>query len=359
MNKPGGIYYSDYLQLDKLLDAQKLESGQNGSTAHDEMLFIIVHQAYELWFKQVLFEIDSVIGMFGDDIVDDRQIGLIVARLERIHTIQRLMVGKIDVLETMTPLDFLEFRDLLVPASGFQSIQFKEFEIKLGLKRKQRIPSDREFIFSRLSDEDRQRMEKAENSPSLFEETEKWLERFPFLDFEGFNFWNEYESAVANMLESDEKIIAQNPTLPDVVRKHQMVELEATRVRFRAILDKDKFKELQEQGDFRLSHRATLAALFIHLYRDEPMLQLPFRYLTCLVEIDELMTTWRSRHGIMVHRMLGSRIGTGGSSGHEYLSRTTQQNRVFTDLFNLSTFLLRRSDLPVLPDEVRKRLGFH
>jgi tryptophan 2,3-dioxygenase len=88
------------------------------------------------------------------------------------------------------------------------------------------------------------------------------------------------------------------------------------------------------------------------------MLQLPYRYLTCLVEVDELFTTWRSRHAIMVHRMLGAKIGTGGSSGHDYLSRTTQQNRIFKDLFNLSTFLIPRSDLPQLPAKVIDSMRF-
>lgn len=356
--KPGGLYYGDYLQLDKLLDAQHLESEKQGAMAHDEMLFIIVHQAYELWFKQILFELRSVIAMFGDDIVDERQMGLMVARLRRIHSIQRLLVDQIDVIETMTPLDFLEFRDLLVPASGFQSLQFKEVEIALGLKRDMRIPSDREFIYSRLSESDRQKMQARESDTSLLEATEQWLERMPFLNFGQFNFWQAYDVAVQKMLASDRKIIENNPTLPDVVRQHQLVELEVTHVRFQEILNEEKFDQLSETGEYRLSHKATLAALFIHLYRDEPALQLPFRYLTCLVEIDELFTTWRSRHALMVHRMLGSRIGTGGSSGHDYLSRTTQQNRVFTDLFNLSTFLIPRSDLPQLPDSVRQSMGF-
>ena len=134
--------------------------------------------------------------------------------------------------------------------------------------------------------------------------------------------------------------------------------MEATRTRFSAILDGGKYQELQESGEFRFSHSAMLAAVFINLYRDEPMLQLPHRYLTCLVEVDELFTTWRSRHAIMVHRMLGAKIGTGGSSGHDYLRRTTQHNRVFTDLFNLSTFLIPRSDLPGLPEKIVDSMRF-
>ncbi|MGI9518248.1 MAG: tryptophan 2,3-dioxygenase family protein, partial [Pirellulaceae bacterium] len=281
-----------------------------------------------------------------------------VARLERVHTIQRLMLDQIDVIETMTPLDFLEFRDLLIPASGFQSVQFKELEIALGLKRDMRLPVDREFIYSRLSDDDRDRMEQAEQQTSLLEVTEEWLERLPFLNFGDFDFWKEYGEAVERMLNSDRQIIENNPTLPEVVREHQLRELDLTRTRFDAILDVSKYEELRGEGEFRFSHSAMLAAIFIRLYRDEPMLQLPSRYLTCLVEIDELFTSWRSRHAIMVHRMLGARIGTGGSSGHDYLSRTARQNRVFTDLFNLSTFLIPRSDLPKLPESMVDSMRF-
>ena len=103
------------------------------------------------------------------------------------------------------------------------------------------------------------------------------------------------------------------------------------------------------EGRRRLSHRATRAALFIHLYRDQPILHLPFRFLTLLVDVDELLATWRYRHALMVHRMIGTKIGTGGSSGHRYLLATVERNKVFTDLYDLSTFLISRSALPPLP----------
>jgi tryptophan 2,3-dioxygenase len=160
------------------------------------------------------------------------------------------------------------------------------------------------------------------------------------------------------MLESDTQIIKTNPTLTDREKQSQLNELLMTRTRFESLLDKNKFEALRNSGDFRFSHGGFLAALFINLYRDEPMLYSPFRYLTLLLDIDELFTNWRQRHAMMVQRMLGTKIGTGGSSGHDYLSATTRQNRVFLDLFKLSTFLIPREDLPVLPDELRRGLGF-
>ncbi|MCB0765061.1 MAG: hypothetical protein KDB84_10170, partial [Flavobacteriales bacterium] len=114
------VYYPDYLQLDKILGAQAPESDKHGVDAHDEMLFIIIHQAYELWFKQILHEVGSVIDMFKDGHVDDDggELNIAVHRLERVNTILGLLVHLMDVMETMTRLGFLDFRDLLRPASG-------------------------------------------------------------------------------------------------------------------------------------------------------------------------------------------------------------------------------------------------
>lgn len=355
----GDLYYPDYLKLSQILSAQELESEKAGKPAHDEMLFVITHQAYELWFKQILFELNSVIDIFSGEKVDDKQMGVAIARLERIHVIQRLLILQIEVIETMTPLDFLEFRDLLVPASGFQSLQFKEIEIALGLKREQRIEADQEFFYTRLRDRDREDLDKFENRPTLLELIDRWLQRMPFLEFKDFRFWEEYKEAVEKMLESDLKIVETSPSLSPRERKVQLDSLNATRARFETLLDEEKFEQLRENGDFRLSWRSTLAALFIHLYRDEPLVHLPFLLLTSLVEIDEMFTNWRSRHALMVQRMLGTKIGTGGSSGHDYLSATTQRNRVFIDLFTISTFLISRSERPELPAELKQALGFY
>lgn len=353
-----GIYYSDYLQLEKILGAQELESAKVGSPAHDEMLFIITHQAYELWFKQIVFELESVIDVFDDPQVEDKKMATAIHRLERIKQIQKVLIQQIDVIETMTPLDFLEFRDLLTPASGFQSIQFKQIEIMLGIKRKNRIKADKEFFHSRLTKSDLKILDELEEKPSMLDLTDRWLCRMPFLEFNDFDFWQEYSKAVDRMLESDTEIIKNNGTLTDRETEFQLKGLEFTRIRFQSLLDVKKFNKLRDEGEFRFSHNAMLAALFINLYRDEPMLYSPFRLLTLLADVDDLLTNWRQRHMVMVQRMLGSKIGTGGSSGHDYLNATTLKNRVFLDLFKLSTFLIPRADLPVLPEELRRGMGF-
>lgn len=351
-------YYPEYLQLDKLLDAQHPESQKYGAEAHDETLFIIVHQAYELWFKQVLHEIYSILPVLSQSHVDESNISTVNLRLERIHRIQDVLVDQIDILETMTPLDFLDFRDYLIPASGFQSLQFKEIEILLGLKSEYRINFDKKSFYSRLSEKDRNYLMDLEEKPSLFDGVEKWLERMPFLEFGDFKFWNIFKDAVETMLSHDEKVLKEADYLSDAEKTFQLNDLENTHATFDALFDKEKYNELKTQGRFRMSQEATLSALFINLYREQPMLNGPFRLLQSLVEIDEKFTTWRYRHTTMVLRMIGSKIGTGGSAGHDYLRQTTQNNRFFRDLFNLTTFLIPRSELPKLPDEVIKAMNF-
>src|SRR5690606_26355178 len=155
------VYYSEYLQLDKILNAQAPESAKEGIRADDEMLFIIIHQTYELWFKQILHELSVVRGIFKQEAIPDNapDIYNAVHRLKRVCRILEVGVGPLAVLETMTPLDFLDFRDLLRPASGFQSIQFKMVEATLGLEYEQR--HGKAFYLSQLNQEDIARVQEA------------------------------------------------------------------------------------------------------------------------------------------------------------------------------------------------------
>lgn len=357
-NNPPPVHYGEYLQLEKLLDCQHLESQKYGEPAHDEMLFILTHQAYELWFKQIVHELKAIADVFDDPKVEETEMGRVIHLLSRIKTIQQVLLQQIDIIETMTPLDFLEFRDLLVPASGFQSIQFKQIEIMLGIKRDQRSSADQDFFFTRLRPEEREELLELEKLPSLVDLADRWLSRMPFLNFGTFDFWKQYQDAFQSMHQRDRRIVTENPAISEVRREQQLAHLDAMKLQFSAILDEDKYNSLREKGDFRFSHRAFLASLFIHLYRDQPILHLPFRFLTLLVEIDQLMTSWRARHSLMVQRMLGRKIGTGGSSGADYLDETTKRNRIFLDLYSISTYLLPRSELPVLSDDLQQALDF-
>ena len=353
------VHYKNYLGLQELLNAQHLRSAElDAEPAHDEMLFIIVHQAYELWFKQIIHELQSVIKMFHAGNVDERNIGTAIHRLNRIVEIQKLLIEQIRIMETMTPLDFLDFRNHLFPASGFQSFQFRMIENLLGLEEKKRMTYNGCPYFSVFSVHRQEQLKSASTEGSLFDSMEDWLERTPFIQLGKFDFLASYKAAVNRMLEKEAKAIRASNYLNEEEKEMRLQMLGNTDTYFEAVLNKDKHNELIEKGELRLSYDATIAALFINLYRDEPILHLPFQFLTALVDIDESLTTWRHRHAQMVLRMLGNKIGTGGSSGHLYLHETAEKHHIFKDLYNISTLLIPRSGLPVLPQSIKKALGY-
>jgi tryptophan 2,3-dioxygenase len=322
------------------------------------MLFIVVHQAYELWFKVILFELDRIQEVFAGPHAEDPGLGEAVHGVARIVEVQKLLIQQLEVLETMTPMDFLDFRDLLVPASGFQSLQFRLIETRLGLKPAERVSFGDRPVDARLGPDDRKRLRAAEAAPSLSDQIEDWLERTPFIRAGGYDFGEVYRQAVVDMLEADATLLRDNPALSAAELAGEAEALAAARRRFDSIFDEARHRELLEEGAWRLSWRALQAALFITLYRGEPVLQLPFRLLSGLMDIDETLTNWRYRHALMVQRMIGRKVGTGGSSGHDYLRHTAERHRVFGDLFALSTFLIPRSRLPSLPEELRHAMGY-
>ena len=329
------VHYADYLQLDKILSAQDPESLRKGELAHDEMLFIVIHQAYELWFKQLLFEADSVIDIMKGPSLNDNspELQTIVHRLARCGTILKVLVHQIDVMETMTPMDFLDFRDMLRPASGFQSWQFKLLEARLGLKYEHR--HGQQYYVSQLRQTEVDVIKQAEKDSSLFELVNKWLERMPFDP--GAAFWEDYRQRYLESLADNEKT---NLPLFD-------------RMFFGGSSPDSPVAE-----SLQLSPSACRAALFIMLYRGYPILQLPFQVLSQLLEIDEQLSTWRYRHMSMVQRMIGTRVGTGGSTGKDYLSAALIKHHVFREVAALTSFLIERKRLPRLDVEMEKRLGF-
>lgn len=352
------VSYTDYLRISDLLKLQTKRSEELGHPAHDEMLFIIVHQTYELWFKQILTELDSVLAIFRQTKIDEEDMGTAVQRLQRIVEIQKLLVSQVTVLETMTPLDFLDFRDYLYPASGFQSLQNRLIENKLGLKVDQRLQYNAVPYSSFIPEKERDQLAKSEKEGSLFDLVDAWLARTPFLQTGGFDFWAAYRKAVEAAFEEDRETVRRHPHLSAPEKERNLKEIDSSFETFQSLFDEKKFEDLRSQGLFRISYRGLHAALLIQLYRDQPVLHLPFQVLTALQDIDELMTTWRYRHSLMAHRMLGRKIGTGGSSGAQYLKNATDKHRIFSDFFNLATFFIPRSRLPELPEEMKKQLGF-
>lgn len=352
------VQYHDYLGLEQLLNSQKRRSEDFGSPAHDETLFIIVHQTYELWFKQILTELESVLFLFSQKQIPETDMGTAVARLERIVSIQRYINGQIDILETMTPLDFLEFRDYLYPASGFQSFQWRKIETLLGLKIQDRLQFNNSPFFKHLLPDQQTEMQLALERQSLFDLVDSWLQRTPFLESSEFDFWKEYQTAVNDMFKADLKVILEHPNLTPDVKSRNQAMIESSQKTFHALFSEEEFNHLKANGQIRLSYKSLHAALLIQLYRDQPIFQLPFRLLSSLLDIDELMTQWRYRHAQMAHRMLGQKIGTGGSSGHDYLKSATEKHKIFTDFFNLSTFFIPKSKLPQIPIQTLKQMGY-
>jgi tryptophan 2,3-dioxygenase len=335
------VYYSEYLQLDKILNAQEPVSFQyEGMKAHDEMLFVVIHQAYELWFKQILFETQSVIDILSQPKINDNgpELHMMVHRLQRVAIILDVLVHQMDIMESMTSLDFLDFRDMLRPASGFQSVQFKILEAKLGLQYDKR--HGQAYYLSQLKPEDVELIKSAEGTPNLLQLINEWLERFPLWKDknvwgtdavgEDHPFWQSYYDAYSSGLQEGEK---QNTSL------------------FRSIL----FEENQERA---LSPKASRTALFIYAYRGYPMLELPFQLLDTLIKIDAQMGLWRSRHMNMVRRMIGSRTGTGGSTGAGYLQGAMEKHYIFKELAQLNSLLIERRKLPKLPEAAIKCLGY-
>ena len=341
------VYYKNYLALDKILNAQHPESEKAGKTANDEMLFIIIHQTYELWFKQILFELNIVRDVFTNQEINDNapDMQIAVHRLQRVSKILQVLVAQIDVLETMTPLDFLDFRDLLRPASGFQSYQFKIIEATLGLKFEHR--HEQNYYVSHLQEQDLESVKKVESQKTLLELVNSWLERMPF--FREHSYWKNLETAGATT--TDEMIFwnAYRKLYDDSLSAEEKKNLELFDL---------FFLTTGTIAGRNLSAAANRSALFIMLYRDYPLMQLPYQLINTLLNIDELLALWRYRHINMVHRMIGSRIGTGGSSGTNYLRGAMEKHYIFREFAELSSFLIERSKLPVLSDQLKQTLGY-
>jgi tryptophan 2,3-dioxygenase len=338
--EPEVLYYWDYLRLDEILSSQHPKSGERGNAVHDEYFFIAVHQTYELWFKQMLVELDSILAILSDDPVPESQLSIALARLERLNSIQRLLVHQLDVLETLTPLDFLDFRSLLLPASGFQSVQFRLIENKFGLRQGDRLEVEGHHYANTLRDDHAELVRQSEEAPSLFDLLERWLSRNPFVRTPEFDFVATYREIVQSKHNATRVALEGNPK--------QLASFENSIEKFEAIFDRDVWNQEVQAGSRRLSFDAFMGALLIFLYRDQPVFQTPNRFLIALMDTDEALTIWRHRHAMMAHRMLGRLTGTAGS-GYDYLNETASRYAPFRDLFDVSTYLLPSSSLPTLP----------
>jgi len=343
------LYYSDYIELDKILNSQHPRSFESPQEGNDEMLFIIIHQVYELWFKQMIFELDLVRHIFVQGRINDNsdELSKVVYKLKRIGKILELINQQVSVLETMTALDFLEFRNFLLPASGFQSRQFRLIEAKLGLKMEQRYKTEyyKHTRRGSLSESDAQEVSQAEHESSLKELIVQWLERMPFFDE---RYWTEYKQASAMDPGEKHKFWLDYRE----AYQHSLSRNEAGRLK-----EFDQVFFAEGRGD--IPPAAMRAALFITIYRNLPIFHLPFELLNTLSEIDELLSNWRYRHFMMVRRMIGLRVGTGGTSGAGYLEGTLSQHYAFREITEVATFLIERSKRPALPNALKEKVSFN
>ncbi|XP_050434329.1 tryptophan 2,3-dioxygenase isoform X2 [Adelges cooleyi] len=272
--------YTEYLKLDRLLSSQIMLSPQRNIVTYDEHLFIITHQAFELWFKQILFEIDLIRKSFTINLwVKEPEMFNVFKRIGRITTIFKLLLEHFSVLESMHPCDFAEFRDLLTPASGFQSLQFRLIENKLGLKTETRVCCSQSYPEC-FDETQRLEFERTAAEPTLFMLVGHWLECTP--DLLDDAVWERYRKAADRWLQDSKKI--------------GITRLEKRRQILSTVFDSDQHKALVEQGHRILSHKALKGAILIYSYRQENGYGLANRILESLVDLDTILSKWRCNY---------------------------------------------------------------
>lgn len=357
--------YWDYIRVEDLL---KLQGGIEGDEKdNDETLFIVVHQVYELWFKLVLRELTAARDLFKQNPVPDMAMANAVRSLRRVVVILEQAINHFRVMETLTTRDYLDFRDRLIPASGFQSAQMREIEILLGLDDGKRIPLGREGSYKEaLASGDgspspaRERVDKRlADGPSLKAVLTDWLERTPVGTAEDGK-----EKFLDEFIDAHRKEIERRV---DIARDRMVLNeegLSQLRERYQAeVAFAEKFLRAEDvegiDDDARAKRRRVRAALvFLESYRELPRLAWPREVIDTIIALEQAFVMWRQRHARMVERIIGRRIGTGGSAGVDYLDTTALKYRVFEDLWAVRTILLRKPRVPELAnaDDYRFRV---
>lgn len=196
------------------------------------------------------------------------------------------------ILETMTPLDFMDFRDYLSPASGFQSLQFRLLENKMGVKTEHRVRYNQNYSHVFGTDAEAiEAIQKSEQDPSLSELVQRWLERTPGLEEDGFDFWNKFRESVESLLCDKEAQAKEEKT--EFVQNYRLMDIQKRREVYRSIFEKDMHDALVARGERRFTYKAFQGAMIISFYRDEPRFSQPHQLLLLLMDIDSLITKWR------------------------------------------------------------------
>lgn len=341
------LTYAGYLRLADLLDLQAGPEGHLPAPSPDEQHFIIVHQAYELWFKQILTELDAVVHGLGQAEVPEGEVPRAVRHLERVSEILRLLSAQWKVMETLAPQEFLAFRDRLGTSSGFESWQMRALELTLGLADEQRVEGvdpvghlRRLHRAGDMPDAAMADLERRLAASSLHDVLLEWLHRTPIDGSSPSDLGD--DDAVRAFVEGH--LAAMKAHGADVVVRMVAVgqgQPETLHARVQAGIDA---AEAFLRPDGRVS-RAHAGLLYIESHRDLPLLAWPRRLVDTIVEVEQAMLAFRHAHARMVERMIGRRMGTGGSAGVDYLDATTKY-RVFTELWAVRTMLVREDLLP-------------
>ncbi|MCW5589704.1 MAG: hypothetical protein KIT27_08600 [Legionellales bacterium] len=300
--------YHDYLNLDNILNSQTLASSTMGANIHDEMLFMITHQTYELWFKQILHELNYLLTHFFQAI-DQQDLLSIHQRLQRIMIIQKLLLQQFSVINTMDVIDFIDFRQLLTPASGMQSVQFKLLEISLG--RKNITINPQNFTAQQLA-----QLNQAKCSLSLYEGIEQWLNDFSLQHFSQDEFLNNYAKVIDTVITSSHSRAANIP--------------------WQLLFDKTCYEQAHKQ----LSWDAFVSGIYITSHQHQPTCHLPYLILQDCLEVDALFQAWRCEHLKLVLRMMGQQHGTGGTTGAEYLAKQLENSPIFAEFYAFVQFIV-------------------
>jgi len=356
-----GVSYWEYLRIDDLLSLQDGVERDESKLSNHEVLFIVVHQVYELWFKLVLREMTGVRDLLAAEKVPETSLSGAVAGLRRVQVVMEQMASHWRLMETLSTRDFLDFRDKLLPASGFQSGQFRELEVLLGLDPADRMKFAGDASWLRALHEPggrespslRRVKRRLADRPTIRDAVDSWLFRTPIRGSSPTDagdeavvrgFTDDFLAAHAREIGDPETRAArQSPDEGDQrkIAAQYRQEIESAR-RFAAAEDVP-----EEERPRRRRIRA--AVIFLETYRELPLLAWPRELIETLVSVEQSMLIFRQRHARMVEREIGRRTGTGGSPGVAYLDETALRYRVFTDLWAVRTVLLPRDAAPPVP----------
>ncbi|KAG2394123.1 hypothetical protein C9374_003887 [Naegleria lovaniensis] len=393
------LTYDNYIRAPELIQFQYPEF-KGGLNHHDEHLFIVIHQGFEIWFKQILFEIDSAVSIMKDPTLFVEQLAIesVHEKITRAGLIMKTIIPFFDVMETMHPLSFLEFRDFLGPGSGMQSIQMREIETTLGVRHEDRVHipkemkmasqcplgygasnhDDESVIDENMTAQMKKLSERYHSESTTVKSLiHSWLEKcihpmvpenfeekflqsvcqcfkFQRLRWRDTKEWHDYdEKAMELEKEKVKNWINGNTatTSHHVLDKCPMMAMTQNQVQ-----NRHDIAVTNENGSADSSKKRRLAILFIMCYRHIPGISHLSKLIDSLLSFEEQLLLWRNRHVKLVENYMGTKIGTGGL-GLKYLNDTLGM-RIFDELWQARSYYVATSWLPELKEGSNQTFQF-